>query len=86
MAPRLIKFPLTPKAFIKITANNIANGITEATINPARRFPKNKIKTKITINAPSNKFLATVLMELSTSFPRSIKASATTPSGRLLLI
>ena len=34
----------------------------------------------------SNKFLVTVPIALSTSFPRSIKASATTPSGRLLLI
>ena len=44
-APRLIKFPLTPKRFIMITANNMARGITLATSNPARMCPKNKIKT-----------------------------------------
>ena len=86
IAPKLIKFPLTPKAFIKITAKSMDNGITEATINPARRFPRNNISTNITINAPSNKFLVTVPIALSTNFPLSIKASATTPSGRVLLI
>jgi hypothetical protein len=64
IAPKLIRFPLTPNAFIKITANSIDNGITEATIKPARRFPRNKIRTKITINAPSSKFLVTVPMAL----------------------
>ena len=80
-APRLIKFPLTPKRCININANNIDNGITDATTKPALKFPKNKIKMKITINAPSNKFLATVPMALSTIFVRSKKGSMTTPSG-----
>ena len=48
-APKLIKFPLTPNRFIIQIANNIDNGITDATSKPARRFPKNKIKTKLQI-------------------------------------
>ena len=80
-APKLIKFPLTPKRCININANNIARGITDATTNPALKLPKNKIKIKITINAPSNKFFETVPMALSTIFVRSKKGSMTTPSG-----
>ena len=80
-APKLIKLPLTPNKCIKIKANNIASGITDATTKPALKFPKNKIKTKITINAPSNKFLETVPIALSTIFVRSKKGSITTPSG-----
>ena len=86
IAPKLIKFPLTPNAFIKITAKSMDKGITEATISPALKFPRNKIKTKITIKAPSSKFFVTVPIALSTNLPLSIKASATTPSGNVLLI
>ena len=42
--------------FIKEIANNNANGITDATINPARQFPINSTNIKITIKAPSIKF------------------------------
>ena len=59
-APKLIKFPLTPNRFIIMIANNIANGITLATNNPARKFPKKRTNMKITISAPSNKFVSTV--------------------------
>ena len=55
--------------------------MTDATTNPALKLPKNKIKIKITINAPSNKFLETVPIALSTIFVRSKKGSMTTPSG-----
>ena len=82
-APKLIKFPLTPKRCININANNIDNGITDATTKPALKFPKNKINTNSTINAPSNKFLETVPMAWSTIFVRSKKGSMTTPSGRV---
>ena len=51
-APKLIKFPETPNKFIIAIANNMANGITEATNKPARMFPKKKTKTKSTIKAP----------------------------------
>ena len=57
------------------------NGITEATTKPALRFPKNKINTKITIKAPSNKLVATVLMALFTIFVLSKNGSITIPSG-----
>ena len=86
IAPKLIRFPLTPKAFIIITANNMAKGITEATIRPARKFPKNNTNTKMTINAPSIRFFATVLIALFTNLLLSINASATTPSGNDLFI
>ncbi len=61
-APKLIRLPLTPNVFIRIMANNIASGITEATNNPARKLPRNSTRTKMTISAPSNKFFSTVPM------------------------
>ena len=85
-APRLIKLPPTPKRFIIIIANNIANGITDATIKPARRLPKKRTKIKTTIKAPSNKLTSTVLIVLSTIFLRSKKGSITIPSGNVFLI
>ena len=85
-APKLIKFPETPKIFIIMIAKSIANGITEATKSPARKFPRNKTKTKITIKAPSNKFLLTVPMALFTIFVLSRKASIFTPSGSVFWI
>ena len=36
IAPRLIRFPLTPKSFIMPNANSMDSGITEATTSPAR--------------------------------------------------
>ena len=81
-APKLIRFPLTPNKFIKIKANNMESGITDATTSPARRFPKKRIKTKMTIKAPSNKLVATVLIALFTILVLSRKGSTTTPSGR----
>ena len=55
--------------------------MTEATTNPALKLPKNRINTKITINAPSNKFLETVPIALSTILVLSKNGSITTPSG-----
>ena len=86
IAPRLIKFPLTPKTRINETANNMESGITEATINPALKLPKNKTSTKITISAPSIKFFSTVPIALFTSSLRSRKASISTPSGKVFSI
>lgn len=85
-APRLIKFPLTPKIFIIITANSIDNGITEATKIPARKLPRNNTRTKITISAPSSRFLETVPIALLTIFVRSRKGSSSTPSGKVFWI
>ncbi len=81
-APKLIKLPLTPKIFIIITAKSIANGIIDATKSPARRFPKNRTKTKTTINAPSIKFVSTVEIALLTIFVRSKNGSINTPGGK----
>ena len=86
IAPRLIKFPDTPKTFINATANSIAKGITEATIKPERIFPRKRTKTNITINAPSIKFFCTVLMALSTNSLLSRKGSISTPSGKVFRI
>ena len=71
IAPKLIRLALTPKIFIIPNANSIDNGMAEATINPALRFPRNSTKTKITINAPSIKFFSTVLIALPTKSVRS---------------
>ena len=60
IAPKLIRLALTPNTFIKPKANNIDKGMAEATINPARRFPRNKTNTNITIKAPSIRFFSTV--------------------------
>ena len=67
MAPKLIKFPDTPKSCIILKAKNIAKGITDATKRPARQLPKNKISINNTIKAPSIKFFSTVLIALFTN-------------------
>ena len=85
-APRLIKLPLTPKKFIIMTANNIANGMTDATNKPARKLPRKSTRTNTTINAPSSRFFSTVPMALFTIFERSRKASTTMPSGKVCWI
>ena len=36
-----------------MNANNIANGMTEATISPARTLPRKTINTRNTMIAPS---------------------------------
>lgn len=40
IAPRLIRLAVTPKIRIRMNANSIASGMTEATISPARMLPK----------------------------------------------
>ena len=62
-------------------ANSNDSGITEATINPARKLPKNKIKRKITINAPSIRFLETVPIARPTKSERFKNGSIVTPFG-----
>ena len=70
-APKLIKFPETPNTFMSEMAINIANGMTDATMSPARKFPSKRTKTKMTIKAPSIKFLVTVEIARSTRSVRS---------------
>ena len=53
MAPRLRRLAETPKMRINIKPKSIANGITEATITPARMSPRKIINTRKTIIAPS---------------------------------
>ncbi len=71
IAPKLIKLALTPKTFISPSANSSASGIAEATIRPARKFPRNNTRTKITIKAPSIRFFSTVLIARPTRSVRS---------------
>ena len=82
MAPKLIRLALTPNKFIKASANNKDSGIADATIKPARRFPKNNTSTNTTINAPSIKLVFTVLIARSIKLVRSKKASISTSSGK----
>ena len=76
-----MRLALTPNTFINPNANSIDNGMAEATISPARRFPRNRTKTKITINAPSIKFFSTVLMARFTKSVLSKYGSITTSLG-----
>ena len=59
IAPRLIKLAETPKICIIANAKRRHNGITDATIRPALKFPRSKTKIKTTINPPSSKFFST---------------------------
>ena len=81
IAPKLIKFTQTSNTFIKIKANNKDNGIVEATIKPPRQLPNKKISTKITINAPSIRFVVTVEVVSPINLLRSNNGSIITPSG-----
>ena len=81
IAPRLIRLALTPNKFINDNANNKDKGIAEATIKPALKFPKNNTSINITINAPSIRFVLTVLMARSIRLVLSKKASISTSSG-----
>ena len=86
IAPKLIRLPDTPNRFMSEKAKSRASGITEATISPALKLPSKSSKTKMTIKAPSIRFLLTVPMALSTSLDRSKKGSKVTPSGNVSLI
>ena len=71
IAPRLIRLALTPNTCIMPRAKSKARGMAEATMSPARKLPRNKTSTKITIKAPSIRFFSTVLMALPTRSVRS---------------
>ena len=67
IAPRLMRLAEIPNTFIIDIANNIANGITDATTNPALQFPSKRTKMKMTIRPPSMRFVVTVLIAVLTS-------------------
>ena len=71
MAPRLSKLAAMPKCNMPQKANSIDNGMASATMNAARKLPRNRNSTATTNNPPSNKFLRTVSMTKSTSSVRS---------------
>ena len=85
-APKLIRFPVTPKRFIMPMANSMDSGITEATISPALRFPRKKTRINKTIIAPSSKLVFTVPKVRLTNLVRSRKVLISTPSGRVFSI
>ena len=60
-------------------AKSMESGITEATINPALKLPKNRIKIKITIKAPSIRFRETVPIARPTKSERFKNGSIVTP-------
>ncbi len=68
MAPRLIRLPLYSEYIHEADSKQHGKGITEATIRPALKLPRSSTNTKMTISAPSARFLITVLMALSTRF------------------
>ena len=63
------------------SAKSSDSGIAEATISPARKFPRNRTKTRTTISAPSTKFVSTVRIARSTKFVRSRKGSTIISGG-----
>ncbi len=69
--PRLIRFPETPAPSIAAKAPSIESGITEATISPARRFPRASSRATTTRSAPPIRFSETVAIVLRTSSVRS---------------
>ena len=71
MAPRLIRLPAMPTRSIIVTAKSIESGMAEATISPARKFPRKAKSTAMTRIAPSNRFRSTVL---STWLTRSVRS------------
>ena len=85
-APRDIRLAETPNRFIREIANKRDNGITEATIRPALKFPRSRTRIKMTIKPPSNKLVNTVEVVLPISSDRSIKGINSIPSGSDFLI
>ena len=71
MAPRLIRLPESPAAFITITANKSESGMVIATTRPARTSPSKSNSTATTSSAPSSRLVPTVRMVRATSAERS---------------
>ena len=83
IAPRLIRLADTPKILIIIKPNSMASGMTDATMRPARIFPRKIMRTRNTMMAPSIRFFITVEMLRFTSSERLRYGSIFTPSGSI---
>ena len=83
MAPRLIRFADTLNSRIRMKPNNMDRGITDATIIPARTFPKKTIRTRKTIIAPSIKLNTTVEILRLTKLDLFRYGWIDTPSGNI---
>lgn len=70
MAPRLIRLAETLNKRIRMKAKSMASGMTDATIRPARIFPRKTINTRNTMTAPSTRLRITVEMLRLTSSDR----------------
>ena len=62
MAPRLSRLAATPNRSIPLNANSIDSGMARATMNAARRLPRNRNSTHTTSSPPSNRLARTVSM------------------------
>src|SRR6266540_1942711 len=71
IAPRLIRLPEMSKRRMRLAAISIESGMTVAVSNAPRQLPSSRMRTKITISAPSIRFLATVWIVRLTSSVRS---------------
>ena len=71
IAPRLIRLPEMRDSTMPVKARSIESGMAEATMSPARTFPRNAKSTAITRMLPSRRFVATVRMTRRTSAARS---------------
>ena len=71
IAPSESKLAAMPKCSMPEKANNMERGIANATINAARRFPRNINKIAITSKPPSNRLERTVSITKSTNSVRS---------------
>ncbi|KEZ12189.1 hypothetical protein CP98_05125 [Sphingobium yanoikuyae] len=69
-APRLIRLPETPSAFMPEAVISIVMGMTAAVISAARMFPRRRNSTTMTSNAPSVRFFSTVQIVALTSLER----------------
>ena len=65
-APKLIRLALIFCSAMPVKVNNIDSGITHAVIRAALKLPRKINRITITRMAPSTRFLATVLIALST--------------------
>ncbi len=70
-APRLRRLAAMPNCSMPQKANSIDSGMADATIRPARRFPRNRNSTATTNRPPSNRLARTVSMTWFTSSVRS---------------
>jgi hypothetical protein len=70
-APKLMRLPLMRASTMPVIVSSIDSGMTSVVTSAARRLPSSANSTAMTRRAPSNKFVRTVAMVLSTSVVRS---------------